>query len=243
MRYIVALAMTLLLPLGTSCQSKGTPGPGGGEPTGQRASALTASQISIDGVGYQDAASGIVVNLPQGQTTDLLLLGANPDAPGYLLINSKKSTLNDPGLTWKVVTNGNSATVGTTEYQFHASNNSSDIKLQVRARQVDERNASQSYDAECVLCHTILTDPASVDVIDIEAWDPVNGKVASWTFMTVDQRPPGYTTALTGNGVCDIPHADECEIYNSGYTSNCYCLSCITYCTVNGKTDKAGTCC
>ena len=31
--------------------------------------------------------------------------------------------------------------------------------------------------------------------------------------------------------------------YNSGYTSNCYCLSCMAYCTVNGKTDKAGTCC
>jgi len=31
--------------------------------------------------------------------------------------------------------------------------------------------------------------------------------------------------------------------YGSAYGSNCFCLSCITYCSVNGKTEKAGTCC
>ncbi len=31
--------------------------------------------------------------------------------------------------------------------------------------------------------------------------------------------------------------------YGSGYSSNCYCLSCTLYCSVNGKTEKAGTCC
>ena len=31
--------------------------------------------------------------------------------------------------------------------------------------------------------------------------------------------------------------------YPSGYSSNCYCLSCTAYCSVNGKTEKAGICC
>jgi hypothetical protein len=235
--------MALLLPLGTSCQSKGTPGSGGGgEPLGQRASALTAAELTIDGVGYQDTATGAVVALPQGQVTDLVLLGADPAAGGYLLINSAKPTVGNTTLTWKVVTNGTSATVTASNPQVH-SNGSSDVQLAINVGQIDERNASLSYDAECVLCTTIITDPASVDVIDVEAWDPNNGKIASWTFMTTDQRPPGYSTAATGNGVCDIAHSDQCEIYGSGYSSNCYCLSCTLYCAVNGKTEKAGTCC
>jgi hypothetical protein len=31
--------------------------------------------------------------------------------------------------------------------------------------------------------------------------------------------------------------------YGSTYSSNCYCLSCSLYCSINGKTDKAGLCC
>lgn len=58
----------------------------------------------------------------------------------------------------------------------------------------------------------------------------------------VDPQPQEPTAGDENKPTVELEQSVETQ-YNSGYSSNCYCLSCTVYCGVNGKTEKAGTCC
>jgi hypothetical protein len=232
--------MALLLPLASSCQSKGTPG-GGGEPVGQLTSALIVGDVTIDGVGYKDPDNGTTV-LVRGQNNDVGQLGKYAGGnPITLYINSAGKNLGAVS-QWKVVTNGVAVVAPASGFTTNG-NGTSDINLQVDASALDSRINHVSFDAECApVCQYTVLDPENYDVIDIEAWDAVNGKIASYSFTTRDRR--SVDQGASGNGVCDQSHLDKCEgIYGSTYASNCTCLFCTKYCDVNGVTTKSGTCC
>ncbi len=63
------------------------------------------------------------------------------------------------------------------------------------------------------------------------------------TAACANETSDGQEAPGEGRAQVDVDTDTAKPDYSSTYSSNCFCLSCTVYCSVNGKTEKAGTCC